>query len=130
MACEQRDLQEVVKSPGTGHCGSCPWPASTNQRAGRPLLERRFATGIRCLLDGIDQAVQVDRGLEGRLAAFAVADRPIFDCLGEQRVHLSDVDGFPWRRTGRSEGEALRYRHWRERIVALRAVQEDLAQLR
>ena len=46
------------------------------------LLERHPATVIRRLLNGIDQAVQVDRGLEGRLAAFAVADR-----LSEQRVH-------------------------------------------
>ena len=41
-----------------------------------PLLpERDFTAVIRGLLDGIDQAVQVDRGLEGRLMAFAAADR-------------------------------------------------------
>jgi hypothetical protein len=54
-----------------------------------PLRERRLATGVRRLLDGVDQAVQVGGGLEGRLVAFAVADR-----LSEQRVHLTDVYGF------------------------------------
>jgi hypothetical protein len=42
----------------------------------------------------IDQAVQVDRGLEGRVVAFAVADRPMSNSLSEQRVHLTDVYGF------------------------------------
>ena len=49
--------------------------------------DRYLAPLLRRLLDGIDQAVQVDRGLESRLAALAVADR-----LGEQRVHLTDID--------------------------------------
>src|SRR5205085_12033913 len=52
-------------------------------------LDRHIATGIRRLLDGIDKPVQVDRGRESRLMAFAVADRP-----GELRVQLADVERF------------------------------------
>jgi hypothetical protein len=32
----------------------------------RPLLEGYLAAAIRSLFDGIDQAMQVDRGFEGR----------------------------------------------------------------
>ena len=39
------------------------------------LLERHLAAVVRGLLDRIDQAMQFNRGLEGRLVGFAVADR-------------------------------------------------------
>src|SRR5438067_10764821 len=38
------------------------------------LPEPHLAAAIRRLFDGVDQAVQFDRGVEGWLAAFAVAD--------------------------------------------------------
>ena len=68
--------------------------------------------------------MQVDRSLEGRLLALTLADR-----LREERVHLTDVDGFTRRRSGCEEGEALRHRDGRERVVARRPMQEHLAQL-
>jgi len=74
--------------------GSCVRPFNSNRRAPRALLARHLATGIRRLLDGINNVVQVDRGREGRLAAFAAADRLISDRLGEPRIHLTDVKGF------------------------------------
>jgi len=65
------------------------------------------------LFDRIDQAVQFDRGLKGGLAAFAG-----LDSLGEQRVTFDRHCGFAGWRTGRRDGEALRHRQQRERIVA------------
>ena len=55
----------------------------------RGLPEFHLATVIRRLSNGIDQTMQVDRGLEGRLMTF-----PVTDCLSEQRVHLTDIAGF------------------------------------
>jgi hypothetical protein len=55
---------------------------------------------IRRLFDGIDQAVQLDRGREGRMAAFAAADRPLAGSPSEQRAHLTDVEGFTRRVPG------------------------------
>jgi len=72
------------------------------------LPERHLAAVVRGLLGRIDQAMQIDRGLEGRMMGFAVADRP-----GEQRVDLTDVDGFTRGCAGRGEGEALGHRHRR-----------------
>src|SRR5437016_1019720 len=90
-----------------------------------PLRDRYLAAVIRCLLDGVDETVQLDRGCKGRLTAFAVTDRP-----GEQRVHLTDVEGFTRRRIGCRQGEALGHRDRRKRVVAFGALQDDLAQLR
>src|SRR5258708_25009585 len=89
------------------------------------LFANRLAASIRRLFDRIDQAVQFDRGLKIRLAAVAG-----LDSLGEQRVHLTDIGGFAGWRTGRGDGEALWHRQQRERVVAFRPVQENLAQLR
>src|SRR5580704_6938829 len=88
------------------------------------LCERHFTTVIRRLFDGIDQAVQLDRGREGRLATLAVTDPP-----GKQRVHLTDIHGFARRRSGGGKGEALWHRDRGECVAALRPAEENLAQL-
>ena len=55
----------------------------------RCLPEFHLATAIRRLSNGVDQTMQVDRGLEGRLMTFTITD-----CSSEQRVHLTDIAGF------------------------------------
>src|SRR5712671_5796042 len=87
----------------------------------RTLPEPHLAAGIGCLFDGIDQAVQLDRRREIRLTGIA-ADRPIADRPREQRVHLPDIAGFARRRARRGQREALRHRHRRQRVAALRAM--------
>ena len=79
--------------------------------------------------------MQLDRGVEARLLALALADRPIFYRpifygLGEQRVHLADIDRLARRGAGRGDGEAFRHRDRRQRVALLRPLQRDLAQLR
>src|SRR5215472_5698282 len=78
------------------------------------LGERHFAAVVRGLLDGVDQAVQLDRGRKSRVIALTTADR-----FGEQRVHLADIDGFTRRRSGCGQGKALRHLDRRQRIAAL-----------
>jgi hypothetical protein len=68
---------QIVSSSLSEPVLACHAPAiQSHRRAAGPLLERHLATAIRRLLDRVDQSVQVDRGLKGRLVDFASADRP------------------------------------------------------
>jgi len=82
------------------------------------LFANRFAAVIGRLFDRIGPGGAIRPRSKGGLAAFAG-----LDSLGEQRVHLTDIGGFAGWRTGRRDGEALRHRQQRERIVAFRPAQ-------
>ena len=70
--------------------------------------------------------MQVDRGVERRQAALPGPDR-----LGEQGIHLPDVEWIAEREVGRDMDEALGDRQLAQRVAAPCAVQpEPLAALR
>src|SRR4029079_4850665 len=78
-----------------------------------------------CEPDGVDQSVQIYCGLERWLQTLTCADGP-----GEQRVHLPNIGCLAWWCVACSDGQSLRYRNRRQRVVTLGAVQHHLAQLR
>ena len=80
--------------------------------------DRQLPARIRRLLDGIDEAVQIHRGVERGRAVLTGADR-----LGEQGIHLPDIERIAAREVGRDIHEALGDLQVAQRMVATRALQ-------
>src|SRR5439155_15774285 len=110
-------------------CTLSPERACTRLRASLPAWHAPQSTGARTasgarqrparprrLLNGIEEAVQVHRGVERGHAALPGADR-----LSEQRVHLPNVERIAAREVGRDRHEALGDRQVAERVGATRA---------
>src|SRR4051794_18321768 len=74
--------------------------------------------GIRRFLDGVEEAVELDGGVERGQAALAGADR-----VGEQAVHLTDIERITTGEVGRDVGEALWHFQVAQGMAALGAFQ-------
>ena len=100
-------------------------PVPSAARPSRTALRMLFSftchlqlpSRIRRLLDRVEEAMQVDRGVERRQAVLAGADR-----LGEQRVHLADVERIAAGKVGRDPREAIGNRQIAQLVAALRAL--------
>jgi hypothetical protein len=93
--------------------------------AGHASGDRQRPARLRRLLDRIDEAVQVHRGVERRQAALPAPDR-----LGEQGIHLPDVERITAGEVGRDMDEALGYRQLAQRVAAPGALQLTAYSLR
>src|SRR2546427_12859780 len=123
MACPQqhRAARAVPVPRARAAPEACPGGAWRSRTAGCPRALgsawQRLAC-LRRLLDGIDEAVQVNRGVERGHAVLTGADR-----LGEQGIHLPDIERIAAREVGRDIHEALGDLQVAERVVATRALQ-------
>src|SRR5262245_13894700 len=72
---------------------------------------------IRRLSDRIEEAMQVDRGVEGRQPALWLSGP---DRLGEQAIHLPHVEGIAAGKFRRQPDEAIGDRHVAELVATLR----------
>src|SRR5262249_55624874 len=85
---------------------------------GANYLEVDRLAGVGCLFDRVKEAVQVNGRVERGDAALASAYR-----LGEQAVHLADVERVATRELGRNGVVALRDIEVRQRVTALSALE-------